>query len=111
MLGHGHSIGDVSGLQSALESKAAYSHGHVIGDVTGLQSALDAKAAGADAPLRLMVVEGRISASGIGLSSAQSAALLYDGKQIIVRLSQGAPDPQIDLAQGKRGIKIKVVRQ
>ncbi len=45
MLGHGHSIGDVSGLQSALESKAAYSHGHVIGDVTGLQSALDAKAA------------------------------------------------------------------
>lgn len=74
-------------------------------------SALDAKAESADAPLRLMVVDGRISAGGIVLSSAQSAALLYDGKQVIVRLPQGAPDPQIDLAQGMHGIKIKIVRQ
>jgi hypothetical protein len=42
--GHGHSIADVSGLQTALDGKAASVHGHAIGDVTGLQTALDAKA-------------------------------------------------------------------
>jgi hypothetical protein len=40
-----HSISDVTGLQSALDSKASSSHGHVIADITGLQTALDGKAA------------------------------------------------------------------
>jgi hypothetical protein len=43
LTGHGHIIGDVTGLQSALDGKAAVSHGHIIGDITGLQSALDSK--------------------------------------------------------------------
>lgn len=42
---HGHSISDVSGLQTALDGKTATGHGHVIADVTGLQTALDGKAA------------------------------------------------------------------
>ena len=48
---HLHIIGDITGLQSALDSKqgagsyAATSHTHAIADVTGLQSALDSKAA------------------------------------------------------------------
>jgi hypothetical protein len=42
---HTHAIGDVTGLQTALDGKAATSHSHVIGDVTGLQTALDGKAA------------------------------------------------------------------
>ena len=42
---HGHVIGDVSGLQTALDGKAAASHSHAIADVTGLQTALDGKAA------------------------------------------------------------------
>ncbi|MGL4490503.1 MAG: hypothetical protein ACRCU5_13785, partial [Rhizobiaceae bacterium] len=48
---HTHAIGEVSGLQAALDSKAAAGafaalvHGHAIVDVTGLQAALDAKAA------------------------------------------------------------------
>jgi len=36
-------IGTVTGLQAALDGKAAIGHGHVIGDVTGLQNALDNK--------------------------------------------------------------------
>jgi hypothetical protein len=44
-LGHGHAIIDVTGLQTALDGKAATSHTHIIGDVTGLQTALDGKAA------------------------------------------------------------------
>lgn len=36
-------IGDTSGLQAALDGKAAAVHTHVVADVTGLQAALDAK--------------------------------------------------------------------
>jgi hypothetical protein len=39
-----HTIGDVTGLQTTLDGKAASSHSHAIADVTGLQTALDAKA-------------------------------------------------------------------
>jgi hypothetical protein len=41
---HGHAMSDVSGLQTALDGKAATSHTHSIANVTGLQAALDAKA-------------------------------------------------------------------
>jgi hypothetical protein len=40
---HGHAIGDVLGLQAALDGKAALSHTHTIAQVTGLQTALDAR--------------------------------------------------------------------
>jgi hypothetical protein len=49
MVGHTHIIGDVTGLQTALDNKqssgsyAALVHTHAISDVTGLQSALDLK--------------------------------------------------------------------
>lgn len=42
--GHGHDIGDVSGLQAALDGKAAASHGHPITAITNLQTTLDGKA-------------------------------------------------------------------
>lgn len=45
--GHGHAIGDVTGLAAALDGKAASLHGHAIADVTGLAAALDGKAAAA----------------------------------------------------------------
>lgn len=41
---HIHSIGDVTGLQSALNGKSDSGHGHLIGSVDGLQTALDNKA-------------------------------------------------------------------
>ncbi len=42
---HGHGIVDITGLQSALDGKAASSHGHTVANITGLQAALDGKAA------------------------------------------------------------------
>ena len=41
---HSHAIGDVNGLQSALDGKASKSHSHAIADVTGLAAKLDLKA-------------------------------------------------------------------
>ena len=41
---HTHSISNVTGLQTALDGKASVSHTHAISDVTGLQTALDSKA-------------------------------------------------------------------
>lgn len=40
-----HTIDMITGLQTALNAKAALDHDHIIGDVTGLQAALDAKSA------------------------------------------------------------------
>jgi len=42
---HTHSIANVTGLQTALDGKAALVHSHIIADTTGLQTALDGKAA------------------------------------------------------------------
>ena len=42
---HQHVIGDVTGLQTALDGKAASSHTHAISAITNLQSTLDGKAA------------------------------------------------------------------
>lgn len=43
-------IGDVEGLQAALNGKAASSHTHTIAQVSGLQDELDSKAASVDIP-------------------------------------------------------------
>ena len=40
---HTHTIANVTGLQTALDGKAASSHTHTIAEVTGLQTALDSK--------------------------------------------------------------------
>jgi hypothetical protein len=59
---HTHAIGDVTGLQAALDAKqaagsyAAASHSHAISDVTGLQTALDAKATPADVTAAITAV-------------------------------------------------------
>ena len=47
---HSHAIGDVTNLQSTLDSKAPASHTHTIANVTGLQSALDGKANASNRP-------------------------------------------------------------
>lgn len=72
---HGHIIGDVTGLQSALDSKSSSSHSHVVGDVTGLQDALDAK--------QTTLV------SGTSIKTINGASLLGSGD---VAISSGASD-------------------
>ena len=67
---HTHSISQVSGLQTALNGKAASSHTHTIANVTGLQSALDAKLpsssyTAADVLSKIKTVDG----SGSGLDA------------------------------------------
>jgi hypothetical protein len=42
-LAHTHPISEITGLQTALDGKAASSHTHTIANVTGLQTALDGK--------------------------------------------------------------------
>ena len=42
--GHAHIIADITGLQAALDGKAASVHTHAISNVAGLQTALDGKA-------------------------------------------------------------------
>jgi len=44
MTGNVAEIADISGLQAALDGKAAVGHAHAIADVTGLQAEIDAKA-------------------------------------------------------------------
>lgn len=41
---HTHVVGEVTGLQDALDTKANTTHSHAIANVTGLQTALDGKA-------------------------------------------------------------------
>ena len=43
LVGHGHAIADVTGLQPALDGKSNVGHGHIISEVAGLQTALDGK--------------------------------------------------------------------
>ena len=52
---HSHAVSDVTGLQSALDAKAASSHSHAVSDVTGLQDALDAKADAGSVPSSCVV--------------------------------------------------------
>jgi len=44
-ISHSHAIADVTGLQTALDGKAASAHSHAIEDVTGLSATLNDKAA------------------------------------------------------------------
>lgn len=58
-------ISKVSGLQAALDGKAAASHGHVIGDVDGLQDALDGKAAASHNHSAANITSGTLNAARI----------------------------------------------
>ena len=63
-LAHTHAVSEVTGLQGALDGKAAASHTHSISEVTGLQSELDAldaaiaAAGGAGGPVEISDVTG-----------------------------------------------------
>jgi len=78
-LNHTHAIANVTGLQAALDSKAASVHTHVITDVTGLQAALDAKATvvqlGNYLPLAGGIITGNLQAK----SGAQLAVFGSNG--------------------------------
>ncbi|WP_417456174.1 hypothetical protein [Kordiimonas sp.] len=75
---HGHGIVDITGLQSALDGKAAAAHGHVIANITGLQTALDGKAAAGHSHTKADIGLGNVdntSDANKPISTATQAAL------------------------------------
>lgn len=66
---HAHAIADVTGLQTALDGKAAAAHTHAISDVTGLQAELTALAAAAGA-----AQSSATAAAAIGRATLRTAA-------------------------------------
>ena len=76
---HTHAIADVTGLQTALNGKAPLVHTHAISEVTGLQTALDAKLASsaytaADVLAKLLTVDGAGSGLDADLLDGNSSA-------------------------------------
>jgi hypothetical protein len=64
---HNQAISTITGLQTALDGKAALSHSHIIADVTGLQAALDGKqAAGSYAAASHTHTSSEITDLGVG---------------------------------------------
>lgn len=64
---HQHEIGDISGLEDALNQKAPTDHTHTIDDVGGLQSALDSKYESGSAATLLSLVLTELPTEGEGL--------------------------------------------
>lgn len=90
--GHTHIIGNVTGLQTALDAKqdvigftpAAATHSHAIADVTSLQATLDAKMLAASTittagNLVWPVGHSLIAAATAGLATRTSYSVYYDG--------------------------------
>jgi len=61
-------------------------------------------------PLRLMVLDGAITAGGITLAAKEPAALVYDGKAITLYCAKGV-EPDVTLAPALRGTKITRVEE
>ena len=62
---------------------------------------------GGAAPLRLMVAGGRVASGGATLSSAGSAALVYDGKSVTVQYA--GEKPSVALAGALKGATVRMV--
>jgi hypothetical protein len=76
---HTHSISDVTGLQTALDGKAASSHTHSISDVTGLQTALDGKASSSHAHAASDITSGTLDAARLPLATTLAAGAVIVG--------------------------------
>ncbi|OPZ84018.1 MAG: hypothetical protein BWY76_02025 [bacterium ADurb.Bin429] len=66
---------------------------------------------GGAAPLRLMVLDGSISAGGITLATASSAALVYDGKTITVYCPKDARNVTVKRSGKMNRVKVTMVQE
>lgn len=78
---HTHAIADTTGLQTALDGKAAASHTHAQSDVTGLTSALAAKADLVDGMVPTAQIPAIAITEFLGSVSSQSAMLALSGQR------------------------------
>jgi hypothetical protein len=65
---------------------------------------------GAKTPLRLMVLDGKVSAGGVTLSCSGAAAARLDGTTLLVRCGDDAIDLDIALAAELQGVTVSVRR-
>ncbi len=82
---HNHAVGDVTGLQTALDGKAASSHSHAIADVTGLQTALDSKADAATASPNYDGYTQMVPSAGLFIGNSANATALGTQAQVANR--------------------------
>lgn len=84
---HTQAIGTVTGLQAALDAKAATSHAHVIADTTGLQAAIDGKSATGHTHVK----------ADVGLGNVDNTS---DANKPVSTATQTALDLKLNLAGG-----------
>ena len=91
---HTHSISDVTGLQTALDGKAASSHTHSISDVTGLQTALDGKASSSHTHAASDITSGTLDIARIANDAVTYAKIqnVSATDRLLGRSSAGAGD-------------------
>ena len=95
---HTHAIADTTGLQAALDGKAAVGHKHVIADVTGLQAALDAKASTGTATTDaagLMSAADKSKLDGIDATKLAAKATTLGGYGITAAYTKAQTDSAI----------------
>lgn len=111
---HAHEISDVTGLQTALNGKAASSHSHAISDVTGLQTALDGKAAsshshaisnvtGLQSALDGKQPVGSYEASGTAASAVSAHELASDPHPQYTSAAEAAAAAPVQSVAGRTG--------
>lgn len=84
---HGTTIAQISGLQTALDGKAAKAHSHAISDVTNLQSSLDGKAATSHNHDSVYVKKTTVTASTPTLEWGKTSNIVsVDGKTATVTM-------------------------
>lgn len=87
---HTHAIGDTTGLQTALDGKAATGHTHTIANVTSLQTTLDSKAP-VDSPTFTGTVSG-VTKAHVGLGNVDNTS---DANKPISTATQAALDAKV----------------
>ena len=90
-ISHNHEIGQVNGLQTALNGKAAASHNHEIGQVNGLQTALNEKAAKADLNSHNASLNAHPSGfAKLTTTGADAVRMKYGGYGVLLRNDGGS---------------------
>ena len=90
-ISHNHEIGQVNGLQTALNEKAAASHNHEIGQVNGLQTALNEKAAKADLNSHNQNLNSHPSGfAKLTTTDADAVRMKYGGYGVLLRNDGGS---------------------
>lgn len=100
---HNHTIAQVTGLQTALDGKAATSHTHAISNVTGLQAALDGKAATNhihniwQIPGLQSAIDGKVDKLATPIYNFDQTAYVYDwhNGSLFTLLYNGGTDGQV----------------